>query len=100
MPQVFDGLVKRKEAHMDRLRKVGLAAVLATAVVAGSALGGGLLSAGAATTSTAPTTPSSTQQTAPPDNGPPRHPCRHGQGRDAPSLGSQPSSGVGSAAQS
>ena len=32
---------------MDRLRKVGLVAVLATAAVAGSALGGGLLSAGA-----------------------------------------------------
>jgi hypothetical protein len=85
---------------MDRLRRVGLAAVLAGTVVAGSALGGGLLSAGAATTSTTPTTPSSTQQTAPPDNGPRGHRCRHGQGRGAPSQDSQPSSGTGSAAQS
>jgi hypothetical protein len=85
---------------MNRLRKVGLAAVLAGAVVAGSALGGGLLSAGAATTSTTPTTPSSTQQTPPPDNGPRGHHCRHGQGQGAPNQDTQPNSGTGSAAQS
>ena len=61
---------------MDRLRKVGLAAVLATAVVAGSAFGGGLLSAGAATTAT-PTTPQKTAPSSPAPNG---HHCRHGQG--------------------
>jgi Spy/CpxP family protein refolding chaperone len=82
---------------MNRLRKVGLAAVLAATVVAGSALGGGLLSAGAATTST---TPSSTQQTAPPDDGPRGHHCRHGQGQGAPSQDSQPNSATGSATQS
>ena len=80
---------------MDRLRKVGLAAVLATAVVAGSAFGGGLLSAGAATTAT-PTTP---QQTAPSSPAPNGHHCRHGQG-GGQSQGSQSSSGVGSPAQS
>ena len=85
---------------MDRLRKVGLAVVLAGAGVAGGALGGGLLSAGAATTSTTPTTPSSTQQTAPPDNGPRGRHCRHGQGQDAPSQDNQSSSPTGSAAQS
>jgi hypothetical protein len=88
---------------MNRLRKVGLAGVLAAAVVAGSALGGGLLSAGAATTSTPPTTTSSTQQAAPHDPSPPTprgHHCRHGQGQGAPSQDSQPSSGTGGAAQS
>ena len=76
---------------MDRLRKVGLAVVLAGAVVAGSAFGGGLLSAGAATTSTT-TTPS--------DQAPRGNHCHHGQGQAAPSHDNQSSSGVGSAAQS
>lgn len=79
---------------MHRLRKVGLAAVLAVAVVAGSAFGGGLLSAGAATNPTAPTAPSQTQPAAPPDNNAPMpgHHCRHmGQGQNGQSQGSSQS---------